>query len=193
MNLTVKNNFVEIYKTCNTGTTKDKYDLIKSGKLQVPRYIDVELTNMCNFQCRFCPTGTKSMQRTKGFMPDKVVEALVDNVSKYKIPGVRFIRWGEPTLHPKYIEILRRVKETGAMIHLNTNGFTMDAEQINALIDIPLDSIKFSFQGADENSYGEMRKGGNYLKLLATVKLMHDARTTSGGGPLHSNLHNIGR
>ena len=41
----------------------------------------------------------------KGFMPDEVIEILIDNVKKYKIPGVRFIRWGEPTLHKRYLEV----------------------------------------------------------------------------------------
>ncbi|MBQ6976275.1 MAG: hypothetical protein IJS81_06950 [Selenomonadaceae bacterium] len=99
--MAVENKFVEIYRACNNGTNEEKYNLIKTGKLQLPRYIDVELTNRCNFECRFCPTGTKSMNRVKGFMSDKVVNALVDNVAKYKIPGVRFIRWGEPTLPRK--------------------------------------------------------------------------------------------
>ena len=48
---------------------------------------------------------------------------------------MRFIHWGEPTLNPDYIDIIRRVKEAGALIHINTNGFTMDEEQIHALLD----------------------------------------------------------
>ena len=193
--MAVENKFIPIYRACNNGSNEDKYNRIKSGEMQLPRYIDVELTNMCNFECRFCPTGTKSMNRTKGFMPDKVVDALVDNVAKYKIPGVRFIRWGEPTLHAKYIEILRRVKNAGALIHINTNGSTMNAEQIQALVDIPLDSIKFSFQGADEGTYNEMRQGGNYLKLLATVKAMYDAARRGGAGrfTLHTNFNHADR
>ena len=133
--MAVQNKFVDIYRTCNNGTNQEKYALIKSGELQLPRYIDVELTNMCNFQCHFCPTGTKSMQRTKGFMPDKVVDAIVENV----------------------------------------------AAQIQALVSMPLDSIKFSFQGADAESYGEMRQGGNYIKLLETVRAMYIAARAGGG------------
>lgn len=97
------------------------------------------------------------MQRMKGKMPDNVVEALVENVHRFKIAGVRFIRWGEPTLHPKYIEIMDKVKRAGALIHINTNGSLMDENQMQALMDIHLDSIKFSFQGADEGTYNEMR------------------------------------
>lgn len=173
------NNFVSIYKKCNNGTNKEKYDLIKCGEVSLPRYIDVELTNCCNFKCCFCPTGTKSMRRIKGFMPDAVIEALLNNIIKYNIPGVRFVQWGEPTMHPKYIEVIEKVKNAGAAVHINTNGSLLDEAQIKKLIDIKLDSIKFSFQGADEGTYNEMREGGDYNRLLETVRKMYQLRGDS--------------
>lgn len=116
------------------------------------------------------------MQRMKGYMPDNVVEALAENVRRFKIAGVRFIRWGEPTLHPKYIEIMSKIKQAGALIHINTNGSLMDENQMHALMNIHLDSIKFSFQGADEGTYNEMREGGDYLKLLNTIRKFYEIR-----------------
>ena len=116
------------------------------------------------------------MKRMRGYMPENVADALVENVRKYKIGGVRFIRWGEPTMHPKYIEIMRKVKEAGALIHINTNGSLMTETQMHELIEMHLDSIKFSFQGADEGTYNEMREGGDYLKLLNIIKKFHEIR-----------------
>lgn len=43
------NKFIEIYKTCSNGTNEEKYLRIKNGELTLPRYVDVELTNMCTF------------------------------------------------------------------------------------------------------------------------------------------------
>ena len=171
-----ENPFVPIYRLCNNGDNAEKYAKIRSGEVTLPRYLDVELTNHCNFRCRFCPTGTKSMNRTRGYMPEAVADALVENVAKYRIPGVRFIRWGEPTLHPDYIGIMARVKAAGAAIHINTNGSRLDAEQIRRLVELPLDSIKFSFQGADEGTYNEMRQGGDYQRLLSIVREMARVR-----------------
>lgn len=146
------------------------------GQNNLPLYLDVELTNFCNFRCCFCPTGTKSMQRMKGYMPDNVADALAENVQRFKIAGVRFIRWGEPTMHPKFLEIMRKVKKAGALIHINTNGSLLNEEKIAAMFDMHLDSIKFSFQGADEGTYNEMREGGDYLKLLNTIRKFHEMR-----------------
>lgn len=105
-----QNKFIEIYRRCNNGDNAEKYALIKSGALNLPRYIDAELTNFCNFRCCFCPTGTGSMRRVRGYMSGEVVDALIENLKKYKIPGVRFIRWGEPTMHPEYLKIIEKIK-----------------------------------------------------------------------------------
>ncbi|CEO33176.1 radical SAM/SPASM domain-containing protein [Paraclostridium sordellii] len=171
-----ENPFVPIYRKINGGTNQEKYDMIKNGDVQLPYYLDVELTNFCNFNCCFCPTGTKAMQRIRGHMPDNVVDAIAENVKKYNIPAVRFIRWGEPTLHPNYLSILEKVKNAGALIHINTNGSLLDEAQIQKLLDMHLDSIKFSFQGADEGTYNEMREGGDYLRLLDIVRKFHEMR-----------------
>lgn len=172
-----ENPFVPIYRKVNGGTNQEKYARIANGNGELlPDYLDVELTNHCNFRCCFCPTGTKAMQRMKGFMPDEVANAIAENVQKYHIQGVRFIRWGEPTMHPKYIEILKRVRDAGALIHINTNGSLLDESQMERLLDIHLDSIKFSFQGADEGTYNEMREGGDYQRLLRIVRKFCELR-----------------
>lgn len=171
-----ENPFVPIYRKINGGTNQEKYDMIKNGDVQLPYYLDVELTNFCNFNCCFCPTGTKAMQRIRGHMPDNVADAIAENVKKYNIPAVRFIRWGEPTLHSNYLSILEKVKNAGALIHINTNGSLLDEEQIQKLLDMHLDSIKFSFQGADEGTYNEMREGGDYLRLLDMVRKFYEMR-----------------
>ena len=116
------------------------------------------------------------MLRPKGFMTDEVIDALIANLAKYHIKGIRFSRWGEPTLHPKFIEIIRRTKSAGALVHFNTNGSQLDENMIEALLDAGLDSIKFSFQGADEGTYNEMREGGDYERLLGIVRTMYELR-----------------
>ncbi|SKB95278.1 4Fe-4S single cluster domain-containing protein [Lachnospiraceae bacterium] len=171
------NPFSQIYKNVNNGSNQKKYEQFKRGKSNLlPSLIDIELTNLCNYKCCFCPTGTNAMQRIKGMMPDNVVDAIIENLNRYKIGGVRFIRWGEPTMHPKYLEIIERVKKTGTLVHINTNGSRLDDKQIKKLLDINLDSIKFSFQGADEGTYNEIRENGDYVQLLKTIRRFYELR-----------------
>lgn len=173
------NKFIEIYKQCNNGTNnKEKFDNLYNleEELQCPTYIDIELTNYCNLKCRMCPTGTGAMERVRGFMSNEVIDKVCENLKKYPIDGVRLIRWGEPTLHKEFIEILKKLKTTGKRIHFNTNGSLLTYEQLKEIVDLEIDSVKFSFQGVDEATYGEMRYGGEFKQLIETIKNLHFIR-----------------
>ena len=165
------NPFQQYYDICNQQKSKEKRQHLPP----MPRYMDVELTNRCNFKCYFCPTGTGQQRRETGFMSEEVFARLLEGASAYKIP-LRFIRWGEPTLHRNWLEYLRRAAQAGLTVHLTTNGSLLDEQSIRALLEIPLDSIKFSFQGVDAATYREMRSRDRFEELLGTVELMHRLR-----------------
>jgi radical SAM protein with 4Fe4S-binding SPASM domain len=162
-----KNPFNEIYAQLNGN----------DGNFNFPVCIDVELTNNCNLHCLFCPTGTGVSIRNRGFMTDEVFQKVISDIKGEKI-GLRFSRWGEPTLHPGIIEFLAMAKKDGHLLHLNTNGQLLNGHFIEELINTGLDSIKFSFQGVDEVSYQEMRQDSSFDKLVGNIKTMHGIRGT---------------
>lgn len=165
------NPFKSIYQACNEGNSRDKLLNLPD----FPRYIDVELTNTCNFKCLMCPTGNFSQERKKGLMQDEVYFEIMNNIRLRKTP-LRFIRWGEPTLHPRFINYISMAKKEGITCHINTNGSLLNREKITELIDTELDSIKFSFQGVDAKSYSEMRNIDFYPDLIEVIELFHSIR-----------------
>jgi len=165
------NPFQEIYDVCNKGDSKFKLAQLP----EYPRYIDIEVTNNCNFKCLMCPTGNASSTRPRGYMEDSTFERILEQVTLHKTP-VRIIGWGEPTLHKKLVEYCRRMHENGVLVHMNTNGRLLTPEMMDKLLDIPIDSVKFSFQGIDVRSYKEMRSIDYFDQLLGKVKLLYDKR-----------------
>ena len=170
------NAFAKIYSRCNTGSNSGKWQQLLDEGRTVPLYIDLELTNHCNIHCYMCPVGTCEMQRSRGFISMNIVDKVCDELSRSPIQGVRLIRWGEPTLHPQFLEILQRLKATGKIVHFNTNGTLLDCGMIQRIIDMEIDSVKFSFQGVDKASYEEMRCGSSWDKLLENIQLMNVLR-----------------
>lgn len=160
-----------IYDICNAGHSKEKFAKLPA----FPRMIDIEMTNTCNFRCLMCPTGNFSQKRPKGFMDDAVFYKILDEIRPHKTP-LRFIRWGEPFMHPRILDYLRACREAGVMTHVNTNGSKFTEEVMDALLDIPLDSLKFSFQGVDRKSYAEMRNTDFFDELIATIRRLHEKR-----------------
>lgn len=171
-----ENSFADIYKVCNAGATNREKNILRNTRYTEPLLMDIELTNSCNLQCYMCPTGTGSMKRIKGFMPQNVMDKIVEELRDSSVAGIRFILWGEPTLHPRFLEFAKRIKDSGILVHFNTNGILLTEEMIRALIDMEIDSVKFSFQGVDQKSYEEMRFGSNWNRLVNNIKMMHNMR-----------------
>lgn len=77
----------------------------------------LEITNVCNLNCRFCP----KTDRTKRFLTleefDRLTSKLVGNVK-----FLYFHLMGEPFLHPRLPEFIRMARSKGFVPVLTTNG-----------------------------------------------------------------------
>jgi MoaA/NifB/PqqE/SkfB family radical SAM enzyme len=165
------NPFEPHYRAINTIAPADKLKSLPD----FPRIIDVELTNTCNFHCLMCPVGTGAQVRKKGFMSDEVFHRVLDEAAEHGTP-LRFILWGEPTLHPKWLDWMAETVDRGLLAHFNTNGSRITEADMRRLVDAGVQSVKFSFQGVDRKSYREMRNTDYYEELLTKVKQLHDIR-----------------
>ncbi len=145
----------------------------KNNLPEFPFLIDVELTNCCNLSCIFC--GQQAMTRKKGLMSWESFEKIVEECAKYNTP-IRLIRWGEPFLHQDIIEYCEYVKSKGLPLHITNNGQAITESQMKALVDIGLDSLVFSFQGATKEQYEIMRNNNNYDLLKSNVLKMVEIR-----------------
>lgn len=163
------NPFIPLYEKINSIPDQEKYKNLPEW----PLMIDVELTNKCNMKCLFC--FNPMQDRDSGFMAEEIYLKLLDEVSGPKIP-LRFIRWGENLLHKDALRYLRMAKERGLLVHLTTNGSIMTEKICRELIDMKLDSIKISFQGADEAGYAVMRNNDMFPRVIENLKRLHEMR-----------------
>jgi len=154
------NPFNEIYHS------KEYTEVLKHPLVGFPYIVDIELTNYCNLDCLFC--GQQTMARPRGFMSQKIFKKIVDECSKHKT-SIRIIRWGEPFLHPQIIDFCRYAKFKGILLHITTNGLLITEQQMKELIEIGLDSLIFSFQGATKERYEIMRNNNQYDKLKENI------------------------
>jgi len=175
----IVNPFDAIYKQCNLGKNKDKY----ANMGNFPLLVDVELTNMCNFSCAMCPTGNETIQRKSGYMTDATFLAILDEAVKYGV-AMRFVRWGEPLLHPQCFEFISTAKKYGVPTHMNTNGYFMDDECVELMIKY-LDSVKFSFQGVTRDEYFKWRRQDYFRELIGWVETLHKKRKSLKSPYIH--------
>ncbi len=132
-----------------------------------PFLVDVELTNHCNLSCIMCPRH--AMKRDKGFMSEEIFKGVVEECAQRKTP-IRLIRFGEPFLHPKIVEFCRHAKSNELMVHVTNNGLAINEADMQALVDLAVDSVIFSFQGTTKERYETIRNNCMYDKLVHSIK-----------------------
>ncbi len=77
----------------------------------------VEITNICNKNCSFCP-GTQRLPHSMTMEEFCHVCAQLQGVTKY----LYFHIMGEPTLHPLLPEFIRYASKMGFLVAITTNG-----------------------------------------------------------------------
>lgn len=170
---TRSNNFLSIYAQLNAGTAQNRY----ASRPDFPLLLDVELTNHCNFSCRMCETGMRTSPRPRGYMQEEIYKKIIEECAAHNT-SLRFIRWGEPTLHPHWLKWMLLAKARGLCVHFNTNGSLLTEEIMETLIANSIDSIKFSFQGVDKKSYAEMRAVDFFDTLMQRIARLKSLRAS---------------
>ncbi|MFZ5354271.1 MAG: radical SAM/SPASM domain-containing protein [Bacillota bacterium] len=142
-----------------------------------PFVVDVETTNHCNLMCKMCSRNV--MKRSCGYMSFDTYKKIVDECAENNA-AIRLIRWGEHLLHSEVFKFIQYTKEKGVLLHLTTNGLLMDEEKSTRLIELGLDSLIISMQGATKEGYEDMRNNDNYDLLEKNIKYFMKKRNELG-------------
>ena len=126
-----------------------------------PRRLVLELTNRCNLNCVMCGRNAADFQPTQFQMEWlKYFEPVRNLVEEVTLMG-----WGEPTVHPDFVEFLRWAYESGMRKYFCTNG--MRLEQLTpALFEYHTDIFAVSLDGAEEKTNQSIRRGSDFHKIL---------------------------
>jgi MoaA/NifB/PqqE/SkfB family radical SAM enzyme len=114
--------------------------------------IHIELTNVCNFDCTFCPK--QEMTRHYEYMDFERVCGIIDEIAEYKMAEkITFHVMGEPFMHPRFFEILEHAAERGVKTGITTNGTYLDEEMGIKLEKVTASQVNISLQTPDEESF----------------------------------------
>ena len=108
--------------------------------------IYLEITNVCNLSCAFCP-GTK---RSKHIMTEAEFSSLLPKLRPYS-DFLYFHLMGEPLLHPDLDRFLQLAGEAGFHIILTTNGTLLKKQQDTLLNARGLHKVNISLHAFEAN------------------------------------------
>ena len=145
------------------------------------RKIYVEISNLCNLSCAFCP-GT---QRQKRAMTEAEFSCLLPKLRPYT-DYLYFHLMGEPLCHPKLDVFLRLAGEAGFRVILTTNGSLLQKKQELLLASTGLHKVNISLHAFEANdlavSFEEYLRGCFEFGRAAEGKVLISYRLWNRGG-----------
>jgi len=131
-----------------------------------PLMVKYELTRRCNCNCIMC------MRPRLPVYPD-VSESQLRRVLSQLPNTVNFSPhgYGEPLMHPKFLDFMRIVNEHKFTIRLVTNGLLLNYGLCRDFLkDCQPDLIRFSVDAGEKVRYEQIRRGGNFEVLVENIE-----------------------
>lgn len=122
---------------------------------------NVDLTNRCNLRCPICFANANVQGYVYEPTYEQVVEMLgtVRNIKPVFPPAVQF-SGGEPTIHPRFLDILRAARSMGfSHLQIASNGIRMakDPEFAKQAKEAGLYTMYLQFDGVGDEVYKKTR------------------------------------
>ena len=134
----------------------------------------------CNLSCAYCNEYDKVSKP----VPLEEMYRRIDHLGRLGTAMIG-ISGGEPLTHPELDDIIRRMRKTGAIAGMITNGYLLNVERIERLNRAGLDHMQISIDNVepDEVSKKSLKVLDKKLEMLADYAEFHvNINSVVGGG-----------
>ncbi len=147
----------------------------KSACPPCPKSVKIELTARCDFKCFFCATGAKL--RKTGDMDWDLLRRLLTEMRDAGVEEIGLFYLGESFLYSKLPDAIAYARKLGyPYIFLTTNGRLAKPERVRACMAAGLDSLKFSFNWADQAQCKDITRVDAFETVVANIKAAREVR-----------------
>jgi radical SAM protein with 4Fe4S-binding SPASM domain len=162
-----------------------RHHLAQELPLPAPYLVHVDPTNLCNFQCPFCPTGHPELLGEVGRPAGRMDFALFDKIMSdmlmfpVKPKVLHLYKDGEPLMHPDFgrIAMLARTLNVADQINLTTNAALLTAKRASEILDAGIDIVRVSVEHVHDAGYREKTiTFAQYDKIIRNVAGLFEER-----------------
>ncbi len=130
-----------------------------------------DYTEECNLRCIHCYNSENNRKRRKTIYTEECKEFFLGQLEKLKINHVHLLG-GEPLCSENIFDFIRQAKCRNIKISINTNGTLLSRKVIDTLIELNVDQLTISLDGADSESNDEIRGKGTFDIVMYHLKLL---------------------
>lgn len=135
----------------------------------LPWDIEVEVTTRCYLKCTMCEhTYWKDKAYLNQDLTFEQFKKLVDSMPKLK--WINLTGEGSSFLNPDFMKMLRYMKSKSVYVDFSHDFVFMTDEIARELIDLGIERIYFSIEGATKETYESIRVGANYDRVIDNIK-----------------------
>ena len=153
-----------------------KYLHAKGKKLGLPIAGTFELTPRCNFNCKMCYVHlTEAEQKRRG--RELSADEWLTLAEQAKRAGTVFLllTGGEPTLRPDFPLIYREIQKMGFVLSINSNGYLLQGELRELLLQAPPVRVSISLYGANNEAYERLCGVPAYDRVVENIRALREA------------------
>jgi MoaA/NifB/PqqE/SkfB family radical SAM enzyme len=137
--------------------------------------IYVEPTNECPLSCAACMRH--AWKEPAGRMDPAVYSAVLEGLKDFpSVPSLFFGGIGEPLSHPAMLDMARRGKAAGAKVEMITNGLALDEQTVEQLVEMELDSLWVSLDGASPDCYEDVRESRAFDMIVGNLRTLRQVK-----------------
>jgi radical SAM protein with 4Fe4S-binding SPASM domain len=138
----------------------------------------VQIDERCNLHCAHCFVSATRHGGTMAY--EQITGVLIPRLAGCRVERVT-LTGGEPTIHPRFLDVVRAFRRAGMQLGVCTNATTLDGQQISALERIGGVHCNVSLDGFRPESHGRFRGDrASFHTTVATVKALATAGLLQG-------------
>jgi len=150
--------------------------------LETPYLIYLDPSSVCNFHCKFCPTGHKNLiddsNYSRSVMDLNLFKKVIDSLNEFSQPikVLRLNKIGEPLINKDIAKMISYAKKSGCVEYIDfaTNGSLFNQNLITELIDAGLDRLNISIEGISSKQYKDTCKVDiDFDQLVEKIKWLY--------------------
>lgn len=140
-----------------------------------PKSVKIELTSRCDLRCYFCATARN--MRKKGDIDFDFLRDILSEMRQEGVEEIGLFYLGESMLYEKLVPAIRFAKKElkYPYVFLTTNGRTANINRVYACAFAGLDSLKFSLNAHDRESYKNTTRVDGFREVLENIRTAREA------------------
>jgi wyosine [tRNA(Phe)-imidazoG37] synthetase (radical SAM superfamily) len=141
---------------------------------RLPSGITIELTDVCNIACSYCPKSL-GIGTQGGHMDFALFTIIMDEAcSLLPLKQVVLTGFGEPLLYPRLEEAIAYIKNKNPSIRVifTTNGILLTPERTKRILAAGLDQLTISLNAVSREQYKEFTKFDYYEQIVNNTRAL---------------------